>query len=107
MVGHQQCAALGGDLLETNPLRTEPLGIDRLVDGARQSPRAPRPTPFVDVGETGVLGLTGVLAGNADGHDGSRSVLLAHYRAPAGHRAIVPTTWVTESRPGATDGQPR
>ena len=92
MVGDEQRAALGGDFLQALPLRTEPLGVDRLVEGARQSPGPFGSTPFVHVGKPGILGGIGVLGGNTDRHNGSRSGLVVDKLTPAGHRAIVPIT---------------
>ena len=55
MVGHEERAALVGNLLQSLPPGAEPFRVDGLVEGTGQRPKPFRSPPLVDVGEAEVL----------------------------------------------------
>ena len=55
MIGDQERTSVRRDLLETLPLGTEPLRIDRVVHAPDDAAHVFRATPLVDVGEPRIL----------------------------------------------------
>ena len=72
VVGDEQRAALGRDLLEALPLDAEPVLVDRVVDAAGQRAEVLAAAPLVDVGAARVLVDGAVLAGRAGRGRGRR-----------------------------------
>ena len=103
MVGHEQRATFGGDVLESLPLGAEPLRVDRLVERPHHGPGSFGTTPLVDVGHPRILEILSVFPGDPDGHDRRGLVLLARHRPTVGHGAMVPSGGCVVSEQVSTD----
>ena len=103
VVGHEQRAALGGDLVEALPLDPVPAPVERAVDPAGQLAHVLRAAPLVDVGPAGV-GQRRPARRPSGRDEGHRA-----WTAPDRGRPWAPSScpWVPGRSPSALDGSGR
>ena len=68
VVGHEEGAAGPGDALQPFPLRTEPVGVDRVVDGPGELAHPLAAAPAVDVGQPALEVFDAGVRRPGDGH---------------------------------------
>ena len=57
VIGHEERAALGGQMFEALPLGAKPVAVHRVVEPARQRTQVLAASPVIDVAEAGFIAL--------------------------------------------------